>query len=74
MLVIDSFSGVEDVKAEMVVVNKLTVVGKVDVELISALPPKKDNKAAADDNKPDKKPKEVCLSANLRLSLSSFVL
>ena len=93
MLVIDSFSGVEDVKAEMVL-NKPTVVGKVDpsmlrdklsqkrkrdVELISPLPPKKYNKAAADDNKPDKKPKdkklkEVCLSANLRLSLSSFIL
>lgn len=79
-LVIDcSFSGVEDVKTEMAL-NKLTVVGKVDptklrdylsqktkknVELVSPLPPKKDNKAAAaDDNKPekkpdDKKPKEV---------------
>ena len=92
-LVIDdsSFSGVEDVKAEMAL-NKLTVVGKVDpmklrdklsqktkknVELVSPLPPKKDNKAAADDNKPekkaeDKKPKEVSLSANMRRSLSLF--
>lgn len=94
-LVIDdsSFSGVEDVKAEMAL-NKLTVVGKVDpmklrdklsqktkknVELVSPLPPKKDNKAAADDNKPekkaeDKKPKEVSLSANMRRSLSLSLL
>ena len=99
LLVIDSFSGVEDVMVETVqnketALDKVTVVGKIDptkvsdtlsqktkkdVELVSPLPPKKDNKAAADHNKPDKKaedkkPKEVCLSPNLRLSLSSFVL
>ncbi|KAL4611515.1 hypothetical protein ACB092_08G129400 [Castanea dentata] len=86
---VKEFQGVEDVKTEMAL-NKLTVVGKVDptklrdklsqktrknVELVSPLPPKKDNKAAADDNKPekkpeDKKPKEAPVTtAVLKLSL-----
>ncbi|KAK9999407.1 hypothetical protein SO802_019010 [Lithocarpus litseifolius] len=86
---VKDFEGVEDVKAEMAL-NKLTVVGKVDptklrdklsqktkknVELVSPQPPKKDNKAAADDSKPekkaeDKKPKEAPVTtAVLKLSL-----
>ncbi|KAK7823267.1 heavy metal-associated isoprenylated plant protein 3 [Quercus suber] len=86
---VKDFQGVEDVKAEMAL-NKLTVFGKVDptklrdylsqktkknVELVSPLPPKKDNKAAADDSKPEKKaeekkPKEAPVTtAVLKLSL-----